>query len=92
MSLKKTATIEKPHATFVGGDWTYHVLKTYQTPAKERANQYAAWVMAVKSPHTFGSYDMGDTYIRDVVNNATCVWATREFADAYPEYEAQAVS
>jgi hypothetical protein len=50
--------------------WEWRVLKKYQTPEKEKGNVYARWFCAVKSPLTQGTYDMGDTYVRDVVNNA----------------------
>jgi hypothetical protein len=46
------------------------VLKKYQAPDKEKANPYARWLVAVKSPHTFGGFEMGDTYARDVVGSA----------------------
>ncbi len=48
--------------------WEWRVLKKYQTPEKEALNPYARWMCAVKSPYTGGSYDMGDTYIRDIAD------------------------
>jgi hypothetical protein len=50
--------------------WEWRVLKKYQTPEKEKGNVYARWFCAVKSPLTQGTYDMGDTYVRDVKDNA----------------------
>lgn len=62
----KTRKINHPYLVIVDGDWEYRVLKAYQTPANEAKNPFARWLCAVKSPYTFGSYDMGDTYIRDI--------------------------
>ena len=49
-----------------GGPWEWFVLKKYQTPRNEVRNPYARWMCAVRSPHTFGSFDFGDTYISDI--------------------------
>jgi len=51
---------------YQAGDWTWKVLKTYQRPDKEHENSYARWLVAVKSPYTHGSWDMGDSYVRDI--------------------------
>ena len=66
MSLKKTATLEAPHATFQSrdGTWTWKVLKVYQVPKKELENNYSRWFCAVTSP--YATDDMGDTYIHDI--------------------------
>ncbi len=50
--------------------WEWRVLKKYQTPNKEKENPYARWLCAVRSPSTQGGWDMGDVYIKDVVNHA----------------------
>jgi len=62
----KTVKVNEPHAVFRENGWEWRVLKTYQTPEKEKENPYARWFCAVKSPMTQGGYDMGDTYIKDV--------------------------
>jgi hypothetical protein len=60
---------ETPYAIYSGygpfGNTELRVLKTYQVRAKEDANPYARWFVAVKSDMTHGSYDMGDSYIRE---------------------------
>ena len=66
----KTRDVDNPYEVWVAGDWEWKVLKKYQTPEKEATNPYARWLCAVKSPYTYGSYDIGDTYIRDIVNVA----------------------
>ncbi len=63
----KTRDADSPYAIYRSGDWEWRVLKTYQRPDKERENRRAAWLCAVKSPYTFGSFEMGDTYVRDVL-------------------------
>jgi hypothetical protein len=83
MSLKKTAPQDSPHAIFTNAvGWTYLVLKTYQTPAKEASSPYARWMVAVSSPMTHGGFDMGDTYIHDILP-ADLVAATPEWLEAY---------
>jgi len=87
MSLKKVATVEAPHATFVDarGGWTWKVLKVYASAKSDKANEYARWMLAVKSPHTFGSFEHGDTYIKDVVAYGQLDSATDEFKAYYEE-------
>lgn len=59
------------------GDIEWRVLKKYQTPEKEAENPYARWLVAAKSDATFGSYDIGDTYIRDITGaGGTLVWTS----------------
>jgi hypothetical protein len=72
-TAKKTreGTPDSPaYATFVGGDWTYEVLKSWQN---DEAKPYARWLCRVVTPMTGPSGDMGDTYVRDVVLHA---WLT----------------
>ena len=69
----KCRDVNQPYEVWRAGDWEWRVLKKYQSPAKEAQNPYARWFCAVKSPHTFGSYDLGDTYVKDVQEYATRV-------------------
>jgi hypothetical protein len=62
----KSRSVENPYHIIVQGDWEWRVLKRYQSPDAERANPYARWFVAVKSPLTYGSGEMGDTYIREI--------------------------
>jgi len=59
------------------------LLKTYQIPTKERENQYARWFVAVKTPMTYGSYDMGDSYIREATMGLTLTYASPEYKEQY---------
>ena len=44
----------------------YRILKKYQTPFKDAENPFARWFTAAKSEATFGSWDYGDMYVRDI--------------------------
>ena len=63
----KTKNVNDPYEVWRNDQgWEWRVLKKYQSPEKEAENPYARWFCAVKSPMTFGSYDMGDTYVKDI--------------------------
>ncbi len=88
MSLKKTATVEEPHATFMDsrGGWTWKVLKVYCSAKADRKDPYARWFLGVQSPHLPpGEYEMGDTYIRDVLQYGQLTSATDEFKAYFEE-------
>lgn len=63
----KTRGVDEPYEIYQAGDWEWRVLKKYQSPKQERKNPYARWLCAVKSPYTGDVYDVGDTYVREVV-------------------------
>ena len=80
----KTRKVHDPYAVYRGHHgWEWRVLKTYQRPDKEKNNAHARWLCAVKSPYTFDSFEMGDTYIRDVLGNALLVDASQEWEEHY---------
>jgi hypothetical protein len=64
----KTVKVDNPYEIYKnessGFEW--RVLKKYQQPHMERANRYARWYCAVRSPMTHGSWEYGDVYIHDV--------------------------
>jgi len=92
MSLRKTATKEAPHATYKAGKWTWLVLKVNQ-PAQPPRLQYSTWMVAAKSPNTFGGWDMGDTYCYEVLKYAVLISCTQEFTDYMQKHtDGQAVS
>lgn len=66
--MGKTRKLENPYLIVESNGWEYRVLKANTTkPGKPGAS----WFCAVKSPYTFGGYDMGDTYISDVQGTVT---------------------
>lgn len=91
MSLRKSTTVDNAHATFENAraGWVWKVLKVNQ-PSKSPTDSgaYATWFVAAKSPHTFGSWEMGDTYAVEVLQHGTAVHMSTEFA----EYLAKHVS
>lgn len=68
----KTRSQDNPYEVWKSpdGSWTWKVLKKYQNPENEAKNQYARWFCAVQSPFTYGSWELGDVYVRDVTSNA----------------------
>jgi hypothetical protein len=62
--MGKTRKLEQPWLTIDGGDgWEYRVLQAH---VEDPNKPYASWFCAVKSPNTFGGWDMGDTYISQI--------------------------
>jgi hypothetical protein len=69
--MNKTRDVNNPYEIYLRPDgWEWRVLKKYQRPDKEAENEYARWFTAVKSPFTYDSYDMGDTYRLDILQHA----------------------
>ena len=66
--MNKTRPVENPYEIWVSpdGEWEWRVLKKWQKPSKEAHNPFARWFCAVKSPNTYGSWEYGDTYAREV--------------------------
>ena len=73
--------IDNPYEVWNGthplmGSIEYRVLKKYQKPSLEAKNPYARWFVAGQSAGTFGGWDYGDTYIKDIKSVARKVEAT----------------
>ena len=83
----KTRPQNNPYEIWVSHDrtWVWKVLKKYQSPKGESENRFARWFTAVKSPMTYGSYELGDTYRTDIVAYARQL--TEEEVKAYLESE-----
>lgn len=64
----KTRKTNDPYEiwTDIEKKWEWRVLKKYQTTEKEKSNPYARWFCAVKSPFTYGQYELGDVYVNDI--------------------------
>jgi hypothetical protein len=62
----RTRPQSDPYEVITQGDWTWKVLKHYQSPEGERSNPYARVFLATTSPYTFGSAELSDGYIDDV--------------------------
>jgi len=85
--LGKARKTDTPYAIYKGqgpfGETEMRLLKTYSIPANEVKNQYARWFVAVKTPMTYGSYDMGDSYIRDAIYGLKLTYASDEYRQQY---------
>jgi len=67
----KTRDKENPYEIWSNNSgWEWRVLKKYQNPENENKNPYARWFCAVKSPYTYGSYELGDVYVKDIKSSA----------------------
>jgi hypothetical protein len=63
----KTRTKDTPYEVWQAGDWTWKVLKKYQSSAKEKANPLARWFCFVTSPYCPNG-EMGDVYVHEIKN------------------------
>ena len=63
----KTRKTDNPYEIWRGENgFEWRVLKKYQNPDNEAKNEYARWFCAVKSNFTYGEFEMGDVYVRDI--------------------------
>lgn len=85
--LGKSRSMQDPYAIYKGdgpfGLTEMRLLKTYQLPKNESTNQYARWFIAVKTDATFGSYEMGDSYIHEATHGLKLDYASPEFKEQY---------
>jgi hypothetical protein len=81
----KTVDVEHPYAIYADDrfDWEYKILKTYQQRDKETNNPHARWKVAVKTPFTFGSYEIGDDYCLNILLHSGLIEATDEWKKVY---------
>jgi hypothetical protein len=80
----KSRKTDAPYAIYQGpGGWEWRVLKTYKQPENEPKDQYARWMVAAKSPHTYGEFEMGDTYANEVLTYGRLVACTGDWLVAH---------
>lgn len=79
----KSRPTMRPYAIYRAGDLVWHVVKTYKTPANEKKDPYARWLVAAKSDATFGSFEGGDTYAAEVKRYGQLVAAEPGWLEAY---------
>lgn len=65
----KTVTRENAYEVWQAGDWTWYVLKKYQTPEKEASNPYARWFCDVVTP-IVPDGEKGDVYVHEIKEHA----------------------
>lgn len=74
----KTRDVNQPYEVWVRGSWEWRVLKKWQIPEREAENEFARWFCAVRTPYTHPGYDLGDTYVKDIINHAHLVYKELE--------------
>jgi hypothetical protein len=65
----KLRPLNKPYEVWRAGEWTWKVLKKYQTPEKEKSNPFARWFCLVITPF-MPHGELGDVYVKDIVRSA----------------------
>ncbi len=85
-SFGKTRKAENPYATYTDPrtGWIWKVLKTYQHPDAERKNEHARWYLATSSPLTDYRDEIGDGYVKEVLQHGVLIDADPEWRDEYP--------
>lgn len=80
----KSRKTDAPYAIYQGpGGFEWRILKTYKTPANEAKDAYARWFVAAKSDATWGEFEMGDTYAKEIRTYGRLVAATPEWLEAH---------
>ena len=71
-AMAKTRPIDNPYEIWrsVDGSWEWRVLKFYKTRERTMEDPCGRVFCAVKSPFTFNSFEMGDTYYKDITEHA----------------------
>lgn len=87
---KKSRDVENPYAVLkgiaFGGEAEFRILKKNTKYLQE---EYASVLVAASSPATFGSFDIGDTYVADIVNfNLTEVDGREPTQEEFAEWAA----
>jgi hypothetical protein len=63
----KTRPVENPYEVWTNGSWEWRILKKYQVDDNK---PYARAFCAVKSPFTYGEFELGDVYIAEIKSAA----------------------
>jgi len=81
----KTVKVDSPYAIYKNEatNFEHRVLKTYQTKDNESKNPYARWYVASRSPYTYGRWEYGDIYIKDVLTYHNLIAGTAEWQNQY---------
>ena len=67
----KTRPVDNPYEIWQNNSgWEWRILKRYQSPENEAKNKFARVFTAVKSPFTYGEFELGDSYLHDITSNA----------------------
>jgi len=85
----KSRTVDNPYAVYkmphMNFEW--RILKTYKLPENEAKNPYSVWFVAARSDLTYGSWEYGDNYIKDILNHGHLTSSTEEWDEIYSPVE-----
>lgn len=79
----KSRKVEQPYAEYAAGDFTWRILKTYKMPENEAKDPYARWFVAAMSSATYGKWEYGDTYRRDILQYGALISADDKWQETY---------
>ena len=84
-SFGKTREANNPYAVYTDPrtGWIWKVLRTYQHSDAERKNAHARWYLATSSPLTDYRDEIGDGYVKEVLQNGVLIDADPEWRDEY---------
>ena len=86
----KTQKIETPWMIYRNNfGWEWRVLKFWKNPVATgfmSVGDYDRLYCAVKSPHTYGSYDIGDVWFKDIIHDPTARLVYRRETEALPGF------
>ena len=73
----KTRKLDNPYEVWecnmFFGKVEYRVLKKYKSPENEAKDPLARWHTAAKSDATFGNWEYGDMYAKDIISTGVRV-------------------
>lgn len=84
----KMRKLDKPIARFICSfdrDWEVRILKIYQLPHKH--NSLSRWYTVAKSGNTFGRWEHGDQYAKEIMSNFEFVDGEDEFKKHFIDNE-----
>ena len=72
---KKQRKVDDPYEVWksVDGTWEWRVLSKQRSPSNEAKDPYSTWFVGVKSPYTYGRYELGSDYAHSIMKNAVKV-------------------
>ncbi len=85
----KARTHDNPYAIYSDGrGWEWRVLKTYKHSSAEKNDGFARWFVSATSPMMHGgSYEYGDTYCKDILQNGKIVLADKGWLEEYSDVD-----
>ena len=81
----KARSVDNPYAVYKMAhmNFQWRILKTYKLPENEAKSPYSSWFVAARSDMSYGSWEYGDTYIKDIVNYGYLNSSTEEWNKIY---------